>query len=148
MCKVEQWLKQSMHLENISPFETKLILIVGTLAWLPPICKHTIWNNNIFCKSCHIKFAPCWKTTKRHFLSISMHHAINLGYLQFLNIIREKKPTIKKIQTISSQCSRNKQNIRSKMDATTIIFCTHKTNVKEYTNVTLQNNFQSQKYAN
>jgi hypothetical protein len=31
-----------MHLENISPFETKLVQIVGNLAQLPPIYKHTI----------------------------------------------------------------------------------------------------------
>jgi hypothetical protein len=49
---VEQQLKQSMHLENISPFETKLVLIVGNLAQLPPIYKHTIRNNDILCKSC------------------------------------------------------------------------------------------------
>jgi hypothetical protein len=134
-----------MHLENIFPFETKLILIVGNLAQLPPICKHIIQNNNILCKSCHIKFAPCWKTTKQHFLSISMHHAIDLEYLQFINIIRERKPTTKEIQTILSQCFRNKQNICPKMDATTIILCTHKKNVEEYTNIVLQNNFQSQK---
>jgi hypothetical protein len=29
-----------MHLENIFPIETKLILLVGHLAQLPPICKH------------------------------------------------------------------------------------------------------------
>jgi hypothetical protein len=92
-----------MHLENILPFETKLILIVGNLAQIPPIYKHTIWNNDILCKSCHIKFATCWKTTKQHFLSISMDHATNFEYLQFLNIIQERKPISKEIQTILSQ---------------------------------------------
>jgi hypothetical protein len=61
---VEQWLKQSIHLENISPFETKLVLIVGDLAQLPPIYRHIIWNNDILCKSCHIKFASYWKKSK------------------------------------------------------------------------------------
>jgi hypothetical protein len=77
-----------------------------------------------------------------------MHHVIDIECFQFLNIIREKESTTKKIQTILSQCSRNKQNIHFKMDATTIILCTHKTNVEEYTNIMLQNNFQSQKYTN
>jgi hypothetical protein len=77
-----------------------------------------------------------------------MHHAIDLEYLQFLNIIRERKPRIKEIQTILSHYSRLKQNICSKLDATTIILCTHKTNVEECSNIMLQNNFQSQKYTN
>jgi hypothetical protein len=61
---VEQRLKQSIHLENISPFETKLVLIVEDLAQLPLIYKHIIRNDDILCKSCHIKFAPYWKTSK------------------------------------------------------------------------------------
>jgi hypothetical protein len=130
-----------MHLENISPFETKLVLIVGNFAQLPPIYKHTIQNNDILCKSCHIKFAPCWKTTKQHFLSISMNHGTNFEYLQFLNIIQERKPTTKEIQTILSQCFLNKQNTYFEMDTTMTIFCTHKTYVEEYNNIMLQKQF-------
>jgi hypothetical protein len=33
-----------MYLENISPFETKLVLIVGNLAQLPSIYKHTYYS--------------------------------------------------------------------------------------------------------
>jgi len=32
MLYIVEQLKQSIHLENISPFETKLVLIVGDLA--------------------------------------------------------------------------------------------------------------------
>jgi hypothetical protein len=64
LCVVEQWLNQSMQFENIFPFETKFILLVGHLAQLPPICKHTIWKNDILYKSCLIKYISCWKTTK------------------------------------------------------------------------------------
>jgi hypothetical protein len=45
LCVIEKQLKQSMNLENISPFKTNLVLLVGNLAQLPPICKHTIQNN-------------------------------------------------------------------------------------------------------
>jgi hypothetical protein len=64
LCAIEQQLKQSMNLENIFPLKTNPIPPVGNLAQLPPICKRTIQNNNILCKSCHIKPTPRWKTTK------------------------------------------------------------------------------------
>jgi hypothetical protein len=71
------------------------------------------------------------KTSKQYFLSISMHHATNLEYLQFFNIIQERKSTTKKIQTILSQCFVNKQNLHFEIDAITTIICTHKIDVEE-----------------
>jgi hypothetical protein len=96
LCVAEKWLKQLMHLENISLFETKFVPIVGNLAQLLPIYKHTIWNNDILCKSC--------QNNKTTFLI----HAIDLEYLQFHNNMWERKPTSKEIQTILSQCFLNK----------------------------------------
>jgi hypothetical protein len=130
-----------MHLENISPFETKPCTLVGDLAQLPPICKHNIWNNKKLCKSCHIKFTPYWKVAKQHFLSIAMCHVIDLEYLQFFTIIQERKLTTKEIQTILPQFFINKQNIDFEMDSNTTIICTHKITLC-YTN-----SFQSQKYT-
>ncbi len=91
LCDVEQRLKQAMSIVKTSPFETKLVLLVGDLAQSPLICKHTLQQNDILCKSCHVKFMPCWKMAQQLFLSISMCHATNPKYLQFLNIIQEKK---------------------------------------------------------
>jgi len=81
---VEQCLKQAMSVVETSPFETKLVLLVGDLAQLPLICKHTLRQNDILCKSCHVN-------------SISMCHATNPGYIQFFNNIQKRKPTTKEI---------------------------------------------------
>jgi hypothetical protein len=62
-----------------------------------------------------------------------MNRDIDFEYLQFLNIIQERKPTTKEIQAILSQCY-----IYNEMDTTTTIFCTHKTYVEEYNNIMLQ----------
>ncbi len=70
-----------------------------------------------------------------------MNHGTNFEYLQFLNIIQERKPTTKEIQTILSQCFLNKQNTYFEMDTTMTIFCTHKTYVEEYNNIMLQKQF-------
>jgi hypothetical protein len=84
---MEQCLKQVNFIAKTSPFETKLILLIGDLAQLPPICKHALQQNDILRKCCHVKSTPCWKMAQHHFLSILMHHATNLEYLQLLNII-------------------------------------------------------------
>jgi len=94
-CVVEQCLKQAMSIVETFPFETKLVLLVGDLAQLPLICKHTLRQNDILCKSCHVNFT---------FLSISMCHATDPGYTQFFNIIQERKPTTKEILKVLSSC--------------------------------------------
>jgi phenylalanine-4-hydroxylase len=102
LCVVEQCLKQTMFVAETSPFETKLVLLVGGLAQLPPTCKHTLRQNDILCKSYHVKSTQCWKMAQQHFLSISMHCATYLEYLQFLNIIRKRKLTTKEIHKVLS----------------------------------------------
>jgi len=92
-CVVEQRLKQAMSVVETSPFETKLVLLVGDLAQLPLICKHMLRQNDILCKSCHVNST---------LLSISMCHATNPGYIQFFNIIQERKPTKKEIKKVLS----------------------------------------------
>jgi hypothetical protein len=42
LCVVEQCLKQIMSVVKTSPFETKLVLLVGDLTQLPPIYKYTL----------------------------------------------------------------------------------------------------------
>ncbi len=87
LCVVEQRLKQAVSVVETSPFETKFVLLIGDLAQLPPICKHTLLQNDILCKSCHINYTPYWKMAQQHFLSILMCHALDPGYLQIFNII-------------------------------------------------------------
>ncbi len=85
-CVMEQRLKQAMFIAKTFPFETKLVLLVGDLAQLPPICNHTFQQNDILCKKIHVKSTPCWKMAQI-FLSILMCHGPDLKYLQFFNII-------------------------------------------------------------
>ncbi len=47
LCIVEQCLKQAMSIEETSPFETKLVLLVGDLTQLPPICKMTYYAKGV-----------------------------------------------------------------------------------------------------
>jgi hypothetical protein len=100
-CIVEQRLKQAMFVVETSPFETKLVLLVGDLAQLPLICKHMLRQNDILCKSCDVNFT---------FLSISMCHATNFGYIQFFNIIQKRKPTTKEFKKFYHHVFANSTN--------------------------------------
>jgi hypothetical protein len=136
-----------MSIAETFPFETKLVLLVGDLAQLPLICKHTLRQNDILCKSCYVKSMPYWKMAQQHFLSISMHHATDPKYLQFPNIIWEKKPTIKEIQKLFSPCCLQIQEIDFPIDRTTTILCTHKVDVEKYNTIDLQKKIQLQKFT-
>ncbi len=46
LCVMEQCLKQVKFIAKTSPFETKLILLIGDLAQLPPICNHALQQND------------------------------------------------------------------------------------------------------
>jgi hypothetical protein len=97
LCAIEQRLKDATLLTNVSPFQNKLILLVGDLAQLPPIYKHTLQNDELICKGCYITSAPYWSLATQHHLSISVHHITNLEYLQFPNIIHTRQPTQEEI---------------------------------------------------
>jgi hypothetical protein len=90
---------------------------------------------------------PYWKMAQQHFLSISMHHATDPKYLQFPNIIWEKKPTIKEIQKLFSPCCLQIQEIDFPIDRTTTILCTHKIDVEKYNTIDLQKKIQLQKFT-
>ncbi len=53
-----------------------------------------------------------------------MCHGTNPKYLQFLNIIQEKKPTTKEIQKVFSLCFLEIQEIDFHINRTTTILCT------------------------
>jgi len=70
-----------------------------------------------------------------------MRHATNPKYLQFFNIIWERKPTTKEIQKLFSPCFLQIQEIDFYIDRTTLILCTHKLDVEKYNTIVLQEHF-------
>jgi hypothetical protein len=85
-----------MSIAKTSPFETKLVLLVGDLAQLPPICKHTLRQNDILCKCCHVKSTPYWKMAQQHFLSIlSVMPQIKNTYNFLTPFEKENQPQMK-----------------------------------------------------
>ena len=68
LCVIKQHLKHAMQAKNSSPFQTKLVLLVGDLTQLPAICKHNLCNNELICKACHIKISFYWSSAQQHYL--------------------------------------------------------------------------------
>ena len=93
LCTVEHRLKQACRDTISNTFCNKLVLLVGYLAQLPAICMHAPKTPDIICRCCHISSALCWASALQHKLQISMRHATDPTYLQFLNIIRDREPT-------------------------------------------------------
>ncbi len=57
LCAIEQRLRQSFQ-NNVNPFDSILILLVGDLSQLLDICKHSYFDAEKCCWSYHIFRAP------------------------------------------------------------------------------------------
>jgi len=90
LCAIEQQLKQAQN--NMNP----LLLLLGDLAQLPAICKHSL-KKKMYCKLCHISMAPCWLNASHHILQTSMIHITDPIFLQFLIHILKNLHKIKLI---------------------------------------------------
>ena len=99
---VEHRLKQAARSRFPNALWNKPALLVGDLAQLPAICIHSPKSPDILCRGCHITSAPCWATPKHHSLRMSVRHATDPTYLQFLKIIRERVPKDIEIKTTLS----------------------------------------------
>jgi hypothetical protein len=65
LCAIEQQLKQSFQ-NVVNPFDFILVVLVGDLLQLQAICKHSYFDKERCCKSCHISITPCWLNAIHH----------------------------------------------------------------------------------
>ncbi len=109
------------------PFASKVLLVVGDMAQLPPICNHFVESFDNVC-NLYVIFK------KNHFgdLTLILHwqHQFNMlkifEYLQFLNIIWIRKPLETKIEHYLTLCIiPNDQILLANFDEQTAILCSH-----------------------
>ncbi len=72
-----------------------------------------------------------------------MRHASDPIYLNFLNIIRCRKPIQIEIDNVLLDCMILEDEILSNTNATTIILCIHQKDVNNYNNLVLEKLFLS-----
>jgi hypothetical protein len=110
------------------PFASKVLLVVGDMAQLPPICNHFVESPDNVCDLYVI-------LKKNHFrdLTLILHrqHQFNMlkifEYLQVLNIILIKIPLETKIEHYLAPCIiPNDQNLLTNFNEQTTILCSHK----------------------
>ena len=140
LCTVEHRLKQAARSKSLNAFCNKLVLLVGDLAQLPAICIHSSKTPDILCRICYITYAPCWATPKHHTLRISVRHATNLTYLQFLNIIRERVPTELEIEATLVECFITEEHLQDHIHKDTTILCSHREDVMKYNKIVFKKN--------
>ena len=85
----------------------KLIIFVGDLCQLPPVCFHSsslLPNSNVsFCQTCHITQAPLWQYVKTLTLTQPMRQQTDEPLVSFLNKARTQTPTESDIDIFKSR---------------------------------------------
>ena len=141
LCTVEHRLKQAARNKSLNALGNKLVLLVGDLAQLPAICIHSPKSPDILCRGCHITSAPCWAVAKHHTLRISVRHATNPTYLQFLNIIRERVPMELEIEAALAECFITEERLQDHIHEDTTILCSHREDVVKYNEIVFKKKF-------
>jgi hypothetical protein len=75
---------------NSDLFHSKILLCMGDMAQLPPICFYTVTDSEPFCRRCCIINYPIWTSGKYFTLINSVRHSKDPEYLHFLNIISKR----------------------------------------------------------
>jgi ATP-dependent exoDNAse (exonuclease V) alpha subunit len=84
---VETRLRQIENDTN-EPYHSKLMILVGDHAQLPPICHcHSLDTEN-YCQKHYVYNSIDWNSTMYHTLETSIKHVEDLEYCSFLNIVR------------------------------------------------------------
>ncbi len=142
LCAIEECLKQFFQ-NVVNPFDFILVLLIGDLLQLPTICKHSYFDKEKCCKSCHIFTTLCWLNATHHHISSSMRHASDPIYLNFLNIIWCRQPIQIEIDNVLLDCMILEDEILSNINATTTNLCIHQIDVDNYNNLVLEKLFSN-----
>ncbi len=95
LCAIKQHLKQAQS--NINLF-VNVLLLLGDLAQLSTICRHSLKKKILYYNICHISLAPCWSMATRCLLISFTIHSIDPIFLQILNNIHFKHYKMKLIK--------------------------------------------------
>ncbi|GAQ92710.1 hypothetical protein KFL_011020025 [Klebsormidium nitens] len=114
------------------PLENKLLILFGDHAQLPAVCRHDLPDDEV-CQRCHISRSVHWSSALCHALTRSMRHD-DPGLLEFLCIIRHRKPTKDEINHYLGPCFVPKTTALKTFDADTTILCSHRDQVVDYNN--------------
>lgn len=117
--------------------KTKLIILLGDPAQLPPVCHHQTCENDV-CAQCHITASPFWPLVTKHFLSSSVRHVADPDYINFLQFVRNGQVTQELIDDVLGDRMFSPLHIASLADENTTYICTHRQDVASINNTLLK----------
>lgn len=125
--------------------QKKLIIFVGDLCQLPPVCHHMSKKNEAactdVCTSCHITYNAYWPTAVKHHLHTSYRHASDPHFAQFLNEIRLNPVEQSVIDNALSSCYITQDQARDYISPDTTILCSHCLRADEYNKIAMSKLF-------
>jgi hypothetical protein len=113
----------------------KILVLVGDHAQLPPVCHHKLPEGDILCHLCHIMYSTLWQNAVKFNLTKVFRQAADVEFMEFLNIIRMRKPTQSEIDHYIGMCFWHPESDDEKMEALTpdtTILCTHRKQVAKW----------------
>ena len=117
-------------------FNSKLIILLGDPAQLPPVCKHRKDDDDI-CAACHISASHLWSHIHKHHLATSMRHVADPEFVLFLGAVRVGKVNQATINAVLGCRMYSLANAATMIDANTTVICTHRQDVYDINNVML-----------
>lgn len=104
--------------------QEKLLLLVGDLAQLPPVCTHKNLDKP-YCERCHITASKTWGLCGRHHLEGSVRHNGDALFLEYLNAIRYTTVSQEYSDSVLGQTYADKDECFSKACPEDSVICTH-----------------------
>ena len=121
------------------------VIFIGDSLQLPAVCNHKVDSASV-CSICRINQSTFWKHAIRHVLTTVVRHANDLQYLDFLKIIRVRKPTQEEIDTSLGDCFVNDIQVVEllRTNADIQVLTTHLDVAASYNNAILSESFPTE----
>lgn len=125
----------------------KVLLLVGDLGQLPPICRHGSRRlrgvelpDDLpgLCPHCHLLRSDEFKQGRHLRLSKVYRQAEDVQFAEFLNEVRDAAPTAHRLHQILGACFVPASSLWQEMDTTATILCTHNRDVKKHNRTALR----------
>ncbi len=113
--------------------QEKLLLLVGDMAQLPPVCKHT--GEDKVCPTCSITKNLWWKQFTPHSLAGSVRHANDPEFVEFLNKIRHDVVSQECLDESLGECYANEEVCLTEAVEDDVVICTHNEDVRRFNDI-------------
>ena len=126
------------------------IILIGDSLQLPAVCRHVVDADSV-CQVCRINKSTLWPLGIRHLLTTVVRHANDLDFLNFLHIIRVRKPTQAEIDATLSACVVNDDELcalLSSNDPNFQVLTSHRNVAQDYNDILLHQSFPDEPIIN